>query len=309
MLSIKELKHLHILSRADSLAEAAHRAGLTASAISQSLTGIEQKLGTQLFVRRKGALHMTPAGRTVLVRIERALNELDCLQNDIDAMAEGNRASVRFGVGHAVASLLLPDTLKCLHRASPGVTPRFLVKFWDDCEDRLLRGDIDLFVGGFPSPPDDHRFDFELLYTDRVIAIARGDHPIFAREECTIHDVIRYPVLAHDSRYYMMWRNLDSVDDLDLFNRNVPASVVPDPLAMLPLVETTNHIVFTTEYNWLERARQHRNLKVVPMKSLYGTAHMMFVKNAGQQLPEAYQLLIKCFKQAWRHTGLARVRD
>jgi DNA-binding transcriptional LysR family regulator len=62
------------------------------------------------------------------------------------------------------------------------------VKFWDDAEKSLLRGDVDLFIGGFSRDVNDSRYHWEAFYKDRVITLARRDHPLMKQSTVSISE-------------------------------------------------------------------------------------------------------------------------
>ena len=300
MLTIKELRYLRVLAHSSTMSEAASRSGLTVSAISQSLSQIEEKIGLQLFVRRRNGLEMTRFGVSILERAGRILGELDKLAFDIEALKSEHLGAVRYAIGPAVADLLQVDALTDFSRVCPGSVPRFRVKFWDDAEKSLLRGDVDLFIGGLSRDVNDSRYHWEAFYKDRVITLARRDHPLMKQSTVSIRDVIHYPVLSHDTRHFVIWRGLEMVGDLELMERNVPASVIDNPLEMLPLLKTTDHILLTTTANWLKIKADYPDVDALPVEDMRGTANMYFVSRSGYDLSETEQQLVHSFRRAAR---------
>ncbi|MFV0278383.1 MAG: LysR family transcriptional regulator [Parahaliea sp.] len=296
MLTLKELWHVEVLGKSASMAEAAARCGLTQSAISQSLSGIEEKLGVQLFVRSHKAIAITRFGEVFLARARRILNELDKLYFDIDALKNDHLGTVRFGVGPAVADFLLVETLRRFSTDFPGAVPRFRVKLWEDSESFLLNEDIDLYLGGFRREARDPRFAFTPFYKDRLIAVARKGHPLWERERIHTTDLIRYPVLAQDASNIALWPTMEAISDLELLNLNMPASVMANPMEALPVLEVTDQVLLCLRANWLKVATVHPGLAELPVVDMRGMAHMKFVTRAGHQPSAAQRALVSCFR-------------
>lgn len=295
VLTVKEIHHLYLLSEASSVVEAAAKGGVSASAISQSLSSIESKLGAQLFIRRRGGLSPTGAGLAAIRRVSTLLNELQALTVDIDALVQGAKGVLQFGIGPAVASLFLNDTVAELFTKYGRYVPRFEVAFWTSCEEKLISREIDLFIGGFASPPKDDRFEFIPFYTDTMVAVTHKAHPILELPAITLEDLIRYPVMGFNSSIET-WKSLSSTDALEMFERNVPASMMPEPLQFLPVIGHTHHIVVVPELNWRAVQEQHPDIIELQVERLRGTAQMYFVKLAGAELPECYEHLLAVFK-------------
>ena len=300
MFTMRELRHLDLLANSHSIAEAADRAGVSPSAISQALTAMEKKLNCQIFVRRRGHLTTTRAGKAVLRRAHSLLTNYEALALDIDAIAQGAMGMLRFGIGPAVANLLLNDALELLFSEHGTYLPRFEVDFWDHCHRKLLEYDLDFFIGGFPSEPDDPRFEYSHFYSDEMTAIVRADHPIRSEGSIDLASLVRYPVLAFNSRLDSTWRALHSQDDLEYFHRNVPASVMPDPLQFLPLLRKTNHVLLVPTLNWRLRREGYSDLVEMNVERLRGVAHMYFVRIAGADLPDNYHHLEEAFRRVLR---------
>ena len=295
MLTIKDLRHIELLSKSSSMAEAAARSGLTQSAISQSLSGVEEKLGVQLFVRGRNSISITRFGEAFVTRARRILNELDQLDFDIEALKNEHLGTIRFGIGPAVADLLLVEALQEFATRHPGSIPRFRTSLWEDCKTLLLDGDIDLFIGGFPRDFKDQRFTLQPFYQDRLAAIVNGQHPLCQRKRVEVADIVHYPVLAQDSRHIVLWRTLESITDLELLRLNVPASVMANPMDALPVLNTTDHVLLCARANWLKVRESHPELTELSTVDLRGAAHMYFVSLAGREPQPAQEALTAAF--------------
>ena len=297
MLTTKEMSHLEIMGKSQSMAEAAAKAAVSTSAMSQSLSSSEAKLKTQLFIRSRGMLSPTHSGEVVLRRVESLMNQMSALHIELNDLVVSERKSLRFGIGPAVADLLLKEVLADICDEDTEVLPRFEVAFWDQLESRLLNREIDVFVGGFPREPKDDRFAFHPLYKDRLVAVARNDHPLRDSEVVRLEALVRYPILAYSSKLDSTWQSLVSDFDLELFRRNVPASVMPDPMKYLDLLVRTNHVLVCPELNWLKQAREYTELSAFRVEPLRGTTHMMLVTLAGIENMSSLDLLQNSFTQ------------
>lgn len=112
---------LRLIAAHGNITRAAAAAGLTQSALTRQVQGIEQRLGVALFDRTTRAVRLTPAGEAFLRdtapinrTMEEALRRL--VQDHLDAPRE-----VRLGVSRSIALSHLPGLLHAHLRRSTGV--------------------------------------------------------------------------------------------------------------------------------------------------------------------------------------------
>ena len=127
--------------RLGSFTRAAAELGLTQSAVSHRVRGLERHLGSALIERLNPGLRVTPAGAALMPRLTEALE----LLAGIDARATGSRGvpPLRLGVGAALATWWLARRLPLLRARAPGIAIE-LVPF--ENADEADRADVDLRV-------------------------------------------------------------------------------------------------------------------------------------------------------------------
>lgn len=93
------------------LTAAARALNVSQPALTQTLSGLETRLGAPLFDRTRRRLEFTDLGRRVLERARRLLREADDLETEVKAFRAGGAGDLRLGVGPFVETALLPDAL------------------------------------------------------------------------------------------------------------------------------------------------------------------------------------------------------
>lgn len=130
------------------------------------------------------------------------------------------------------------------------------------------------------------------------MCVCRRDHPIWQTEPVAVSDLVGYPILASGIRHFEIWKTLASSDELERMNRNVPASIIANPLTVLPVLRATEHILMTTEMNWRRVCENNPDLDMLPVFDLRGLAHMRFVTLEGKQRSPLEKALIASFRAA-----------
>src|SRR5262245_54452513 len=113
-LRIEDLNKLRIfvtIARLASFTRAAERLHLTQPTVSQQLTMLEKSVSTLLIERDTRHLRLTPAGEVLLGYAERLLAlAIEAAEATRAAAGVADR-TLRIGVGHTLATYLLPEAL------------------------------------------------------------------------------------------------------------------------------------------------------------------------------------------------------
>ncbi|MFI2780152.1 LysR family transcriptional regulator [Streptomyces sp. ALB3] len=123
-----ELRILVTVDDERGFSAAAKALGLTQSAVSHSVRGMERKIGTVLFERgRKGATP-TAAGAVAAAHARRVLRLLDTLASEARGAERGTvTGPLRIAAFRSAALFLLPPVLKRLTTRYPGIEPEVRV--------------------------------------------------------------------------------------------------------------------------------------------------------------------------------------
>jgi DNA-binding transcriptional LysR family regulator len=127
-LAPSELRLLVAVARTGSFTAAAEVSGMTQSAVSHAVRGVERKVGAVLFERGRTGARPTPAGERAVVRARQVLRQLELLGAEARGAEQGTVCgTLRVAAFRSAAAVLLPPALKGLAARYPGVTPRVLV--------------------------------------------------------------------------------------------------------------------------------------------------------------------------------------
>ncbi len=118
---IYELSLFQLVASAGSFTRAAQQAGLTQSAITRQIQGIESQLGVALFERTTRRVALTPAGRFLLSRSEAIVQDVGQtfrqLREDFAAAAK----TISIGVSRSIGLAYLPGFFVSFRQKHPAV--------------------------------------------------------------------------------------------------------------------------------------------------------------------------------------------
>ena len=165
-----ELHLLHLVARHGSFTGAAHDAGLTQSAITRQVQGVEGRLGLSLFERTTRRVILTPAGSFLLRETSRLVGDLDAILLRLREDFTDAPKEVRVGVAKTISMSYLPGFFAAQQRRQPDI--RLKVDHLDSRSllTRLEANELDIIILSSPkrlptSLRITHRFDdaFDLI--------------------------------------------------------------------------------------------------------------------------------------------------
>lgn len=118
---IYELHLFHLVAEHRSFTKAAEIAGLTQSAVTRQVQGIEESLGVSLFERTTRSVHLTPAGEMLRTESVRLLGTVDQMLQRIREDFAGAKKEIRVGVSRSIGLAYLPGFFHANLRRLPQV--------------------------------------------------------------------------------------------------------------------------------------------------------------------------------------------
>ena len=136
---LNDLAAFAAVARTRSFTAAAAELGVSPSALSHAMRGLEDRLGVRLLARSTRSVAPTEAGTALLSRLGPALSEIDAGLADLAQFRDDPEGVVRITTFHWIASGYLTRRLPPFLAAHPGITVQVTV---DD-------GFQDIVAGGF----------------------------------------------------------------------------------------------------------------------------------------------------------------
>jgi DNA-binding transcriptional LysR family regulator len=159
-----------------SFAAAARRMNRAQSAITYAIQKLEEQSGVQLFDRSAYRAELTEAGRALLPRARRILDDVNDFRLQAAGVTQGIEAELSLVVDAFVPDLLA-GVLKEFREAFPLVTLRITVEFFQATRTALLEGtaDLVLMAASTPLPAEIERLQCGEV---ELVAVAAADHPL-----------------------------------------------------------------------------------------------------------------------------------
>lgn len=125
-ISLRHLCYVIAAAAQGSFRRAAQALGVRESAISRRICNLEDEIGAALFIRHRGGVELTYAGRLFLSRAQMAISHIDHAVRDVDAAGRGEQDAVRIGIFSSLASGFLAELLQAYDAGRAGVRLDFI---------------------------------------------------------------------------------------------------------------------------------------------------------------------------------------
>jgi len=165
-MKIQQLRHFLIVVEEGGFRAAANRANRSQAAISASIKELEKTLDQRLFeVGNKATL--TPFGESCLPKIQQFLSVYQGLEDDLQAIASGDKGKIRIASVPSLVTKLVPSVLAAYSKKHPDIEIVLIDDNAVGVANRLLTGEVDLALGNCTSI-NQTDIDFTPLISDPI---------------------------------------------------------------------------------------------------------------------------------------------
>lgn len=189
-MELRDLAYFQAIAETGHMGRAAEQLGRTQPALTKCIRRLEADLKADLFQRSGRGLKLTPVGEALLARTRQLRNAVDMTIREIGDVARGSVGHVRVGSGATTTEYLLPALYSRILKETPQVTMELVIGMNDVLRASLRKGFLDLVIG--PLTENDDEFASVPALEDRVVVVARADHPLFANRRVKLPDLLKY---------------------------------------------------------------------------------------------------------------------
>lgn len=195
-MDLHKLRIFATVARLGSFTRAAEALHMTQPTVSQQIAVLEEQIGAPLIERQTRRLRLTPAGEALRPYADQMIALASAATEAARAAAGLADRTLRLGVGHTLATYLLPELLRRYQgdapqhrvRLSVGNTAELLEQVATDTVELALVGSPALHPGVAVTP----------FMHDRLVVIVAPEDPWAAREEVELEELLTRPLLTRE---------------------------------------------------------------------------------------------------------------
>ncbi|GAB4474920.1 MAG: LysR family transcriptional regulator [Anaerolineae bacterium] len=208
MLDLYKLQIFQTVATAGGISRAAERLYLTQPAVSQHIQDLEASLGTELFIRGRRGVRLTPAGETLLDYTRCILRMVADAESAVTNVKELANAQLHLGATPGPGAYLLPEWMQSFHNRFPNLRISVSTDDPQHIVEALSAGKIDLGFVESERLPSEVVDSLILREVESLIVVGPG-HPWWERASLSLRDLQGQPFLApaHGSQTRMWLDN------------------------------------------------------------------------------------------------------
>lgn len=179
---------LYFISAADNLSftKAALEKNVTQTAISLSISKMEEELGFQLFYRNKRAVQLTEAGKDFYEHISDVLKKYDEAVEHGKLTAAGKVGELVIGVADLAVGLSLTPALNDFRKSYPQINVRTIIVQHHKLLQAMESHEIDAAIG-FPQEFEGNpSLQYRTFREDQMVVAMAPTHPLVSDDNLTL---------------------------------------------------------------------------------------------------------------------------
>lgn len=165
MINQKQIKYLMTVVEEKNITSASKKLFVSQPALSRMILDIEKELGTPLFIRNRGNLQLTNAGKIYINGCRDVLMTHHNVLRAIEDLKDGKSGKIMLGVTSLTGEFLLPNILESFEKVFPNVELSFMEAKMSILEDVVRSGKIDIAFVYDSSNPE---LTYEKSFNDNV---------------------------------------------------------------------------------------------------------------------------------------------
>lgn len=192
--TLRQLRAFVAVARSGSFTLAAENLFVTQSALSGLVRELEQSLGLRLIDRSTRRIHLSDVGRDLFPLVEKILNDLDGVLNEVVNLKSLKTGTVRVAAPQLMCCTLLPEVIAAFAAQHPGIRIRLVDSPVENVAARVLSGEVDLGIG--PERDPNPHVEATTLFELPFMAVMPAGHELARRASVKWSDLAGFPLIS-----------------------------------------------------------------------------------------------------------------
>lgn len=177
-MDLRSLNYFSVVAEELNFTRASERLNMSQPPLSNQIKGLEEELGTPLFIRGGRTLQLTEAGKLLYRRAAQLLDLADRTREEVSALSMGLSGTLCLGSVAGRAPFLAAEWIAGFREEYPLVRYEIVNGSSDDVIDQIMRGMIE--IGVIAAPYDSERLEAIPVGDEPWCAIMSDEHPLAA---------------------------------------------------------------------------------------------------------------------------------
>ena len=176
------------------IAGAAEREHIAASAVSKRMSELEESFGTRLLQRTNKGVVPTDAGITLLQLARGVLHDMNNLYVQISEYSSGVRGHVRLSANISAINQFLPTEIRSFTDLHPGIHVHLEADISETIMKSVAEGTADVGIITMATYHQD--LEFFPYHSDQLIVITPKDHPLAQKKSVSFSETLDFDLVG-----------------------------------------------------------------------------------------------------------------
>lgn len=196
----QQLEYFQTVARMEHMTRAAQFLSVSQSALSRSISRMEEELGVPLFDRVGRSIKLNRYGELFLKRVHRMMKEYEEGKLEIQNMLDEEAGEVMLGFLHTLGSHLIPDLIVTFRANYPNIRFQLNQSNTASLLQQLIQGSIDLCLLSSPDAVN-HSVEWKKLWSEELFVFVPAHHPLAGRQSIGLEEIADEPMVSFKKGY------------------------------------------------------------------------------------------------------------
>lgn len=201
-MNMDQLQYIVEVARTGSISKASEKLFITQSAISQSITSLEEELGLKIFTRSRNGMVPTQQGKIIIQKAFEILNTLHEIQEVAQAHSQSIYGELKLCVIPGSAPLIF-QIIQGFKQKYPNISIEIKEMGCHEILEYLNKNHADIGLStiyeGLLNQMDKH--DFEILKNGEMMLYAKKNTPLAVTKSIAPQELRNYPIVFLNTGY------------------------------------------------------------------------------------------------------------
>ncbi|MBE5973449.1 LysR family transcriptional regulator [Lacrimispora xylanisolvens] len=207
-MNLFQLEYFIVLAETLSYTKASQQLHITQPTLSKLVINLEHSIGSQLFIRNKREVKLTPTGKIFYHEIKKILHAYDSAVKKVKDMENGTTGVISIGLLGTALVYHFPKLIKRFHELHPTIKVNPMDYTYDHIMETLTSGQIDVAI--LPDieidcPP---QFLKKTVFTDHMCVVLPQSHKFSELKSVSLTMIKDEPFIHMDPKYSRTDHNL-----------------------------------------------------------------------------------------------------
>lgn len=186
-MNIRQLEYIREIAACGSFSKAAERLYVAQPAVSMAVRQLEDELGLELINRTAKPVKLTPEGERVMVHIDRIMEQLVYMKNEIDDLKDATTGRVHIGIPEMLGNYYFTGIVTAFKAEHPEIDMTIDSEPSVSIKQNIAAGRMDLGIISIDSI--DSVFEYTELFTEEILVCVSEDNPLAAKRSVRPGDI------------------------------------------------------------------------------------------------------------------------